>query len=258
MTISARSRKLLWGRSGSRCAICRRELIMAETLVDDESIIGDECHIVSAVSGGPRYDPSFPQERVHDYSNLLLLCKVHHKLIDDQELEYTAFRLSKLKAAHEEWVAEKLDSSGSHTRPLHIRQVPENTPKFLSRICSGKELLGIVTNAFAFALHYDSLRNETEEELVFNFVENAKDWGELGLDSMRDKMHAARCLDEEIKELEQAGFWVFGVREKQILEGGKDPSIEWPVAHVQVLRNSNPEIIRLDDRAEQSKKVYNE
>lgn len=254
MTISARSRKLLWGRSGSRCAICRRELIMAETPVDDESIVGDECHIVSAVSGGPRYDPSFPQKRVHDYSNLLLLCKIHHKLIDDQELEYTAIRLSKLKAMHERWVDEQLDSSASHTRPLRTRQLPENTPKFLGRICSGKELLNIVTNAFAFAPHYDSLRNETEEELVSNFLENTKDWGELGLESMRDRMHAARCLDKEIKELEQAGFWVFGVREKQILEGGSSPEIEWPVAHVQVLRNTNPEIIRLDDSVKQSKK----
>ena len=101
MTILARSRKLLWGRSGSRCAMCRRELIMAGTTVDDESIIGDECHIVSGVSGGPRYDPDFADEKVDDYSNLLLLCKVHHKLIDDQELEYTASRLTKLKASHE-------------------------------------------------------------------------------------------------------------------------------------------------------------
>ena len=57
---------------------------MAGTPVDDELIVGDECHIVSAVSTGPRHDPEFPREKLNDHANLLLLCKVHHKLIDDQ------------------------------------------------------------------------------------------------------------------------------------------------------------------------------
>ena len=59
---------------------------MAGTPVDDESIVGDECHIVSAVSTGPRHDPEFPREKLNDHANLLLLCKVHHKLIDDQSI----------------------------------------------------------------------------------------------------------------------------------------------------------------------------
>ena len=255
MTISARSRKLLWGRSGSRCAMCRRELIMEGTPVDNESIIGDECHIVSAVSGGPRYDPDFAHEKVNDYSNLLLLCKVHHKLIDGQELEHTASHLTKLKARHENWVSEQLDSSGSRRRPLQIRQVPQNTPAFLQRIRSGKELLVIVTNACAYAPHYDDLQYETEDELVASFLQDTQDWGELGLQSVSDRMYAARSLDEHIRELERAGFWVFGYREQQILEGGTDPETDWPVAHVRVLRDSNPEIILVDDCAKQSPKI---
>ena len=228
---------------------------MAGTTVDDESIIGDECHIVSGVSGGPRYDPDFADEKVDDYSNLLLLCKVHHKLIDDQELEYTASRLTKLKASHEKWVSEQLGSSGSRTRPLQTRQVSQNTPEFLQRIRSGKELLAIVTNACAYAPHYDDLRNETEDELVASFLQDTQDWGELGLQSVSDRMPAARSLDERIRELERAGFWVFGCREQQILEGGTGPETDWPVAHVRVLRNSNPEIILVDDCAKQSPKT---
>ena len=59
---------------------------MAGNPVDDDSIIGDECHIVSAATNGPRYDPDFPDDQLDDYSNLLLLCKVHHKLIDDHKI----------------------------------------------------------------------------------------------------------------------------------------------------------------------------
>ena len=250
MTISARSRKLLWGRSGSRCAMCRRELIMDGTPVDDESIIGDECHIVSPVFSGPRHDPEFPREKVNDHPNLLLLCKVHHKQIDDQQSEYTASRLAKIKANHEKWVSEQLASSRSRTRPLRVRRVAENTPAFLQRIRSGKELLDIVTNACAFAPHYDDLRNDAEDELVASFLQDAQDWGELGLESVRDRMRAARSLDEHVGELERAGFWIFGYREKQILEGGTGPDTDWPVAHIQVLRDTNPEIIILGDSSE--------
>ena len=247
MTISAHNRKLLWGRSGSRCAMCQCELIMPGTSVDDESIIGDECHIVSPVSGGPRHDPEFPREKLNNYANLLLLCKVHHKLIDDQWSEYTASRLAKKKANHEKWVSEQLDSSHSRTRGPRFRRVAENTPAFLQRIRSGKELLDIVTNACAFAPHYDDLRNETEDDLVAGFLQDAQDCGELGLEFVHDRMRAARSLDEHIGELKRAGFWVFGYREEQILEGRTGLDTDWPIAHIQVLRDTNPEIIVLGD-----------
>ena len=227
--------------------MCRRELIMAGTPVDDESIVGDECHIVSAVSSGPRHDPEFSREKLNDHANLLLLCKVHHKLIDDQQSEYTASHLAKIKTDHEKWVSEQLDSSRSRTRPLRVRRVAENTPAFLRRIRSGKELLDIVTNACAFAPHYDDLHNEDEDELVAGFLQDAQDWGELGLESVRDRMRAARSLDEHIEELEREGFWVFGCREDQTLEGGTGPDTDWPIAHIQVLRDTNPEIIVLGD-----------
>ena len=223
---------------------------MGSTPVDDESIIGDECHIVSPVFGGPRHDPEFPQEKLNDHANLLLLCKVHHKLIDDQQSEFTASRLVKIKASHEKWVSKQLDSSHSQTRPLRVRRVAESAPVFLQRIQSGKELFDIVTNACAFAPYYDDLRDEAEDELVAGFLQEAQDWGELGLDSVRDRMHAARSLDDHIGELERAGFWIFGYRENQVLEGGSSPDSDWPVAHIHVLRDANPEIIILGDPSE--------
>lgn len=243
MTISARTRKLLWGRSGNRCAMCRRELIMPGTPVDDESIIGDECHIESARSGGPRHNPEFGQGNLDDYANLLLLCKVHHKLIDDQASEYSSSRLVKIKASHEKWVSEQLDAHGSRKRQLRIRRVAKDEPAFLPRIRSGKELFDIVNNACDFAPHYDELRDCAEDELVAGFLQEVQDWGELGLDSVSDMMRAARSLDYDIEELERLGFWVFGYREQFILEGGTGPNNDWPVAHVRVLRNTNPEII---------------
>lgn len=79
MAVSDRTRKILWARSGNRCAICRRPLVISKTAEDADSVVGEECHIVSALPKGPRYDPAAPQTLLDDVHNLLLLCSVHHK-----------------------------------------------------------------------------------------------------------------------------------------------------------------------------------
>ena len=62
MAISEKTRKLLWGRSGNRCAICRVELTTTETEDKGKVVIGDECHINARNPGGPRYDPTLPEK----------------------------------------------------------------------------------------------------------------------------------------------------------------------------------------------------
>lgn len=108
MTISLRSHKMLWGRAANRCAICKLELVVSATETDDEAVIGDECHIVAESQDGPRGNYPLAVEQRNKYSNLILLCKVHHKLIDDQSNTYTVEKLNSLKAEHEKWVQESL------------------------------------------------------------------------------------------------------------------------------------------------------
>ena len=252
MTISQHTRKLLWGRSGSRCAICKRELIIESTTDDNESIVGDECHIVSAATNGPRYNKKFPVEKENDFSNLILLCKVDHKMVDDQVNEYSASKLIKIKKDHEKWVSKQLDLKNAKLGRGRIGQIPGEQLDFLFRIRSGKDLLDIVLGACVFASNYDELYDDKDFELVAEFLQNALNWGELGeFDTLREKMEVARTFDKEIRKLENAGFLVFGGREKQILGGGEEPDIDWPVAHVRVLHKSNPDIIFLDDNIEQ-------
>ena len=74
-----------------------------------------------------------------------------------------------------------------------------------------------------------------------------QDWGELGLESVRDRMRAARSPDGHIEELEREGFWVFGCREEQILEGGTGRDTDCLPAHIQVLCDTNPGIIILGE-----------
>ena len=87
MSITDKTRKLLWGQSGNRCAYCRTLLTMDKTAFDDHSIVGDECHIVSRAKDGIRWEENL--EDLDSYENLILLCKNHHKLVDDQPNFYS-------------------------------------------------------------------------------------------------------------------------------------------------------------------------
>ena len=110
MSISLKTHKLLWGRSGNKCAFedCRNDLIADETETDDESIIGDEAHIVGKSSDGPRGDSDLDKDSRDKYDNLILLCRKHHKIIDDQYNFYTIEKLREIKLNHEKWISESL------------------------------------------------------------------------------------------------------------------------------------------------------
>lgn len=101
---------MLWGRSGNRCAMpeCRIELVMDMSETDDESLIGEECHIIAKKPKGPRGDKNYPVNKIDKYDNLILMCRNHHKIIDDNPSNYPVEDLKALKYDHEVWIKEKL------------------------------------------------------------------------------------------------------------------------------------------------------
>lgn len=111
MTISLKTRKMLWGRSANRCSMpdCRRQLVEDESETDDPSIVGEEAHIVASEKNGPRGTYDLPADKRDYYDNLILLCNIHHKIIDDQPLKYGVEELRKIKENHINWVNLNLD-----------------------------------------------------------------------------------------------------------------------------------------------------
>lgn len=134
MSITSKSRKELWAKSGNRCAICKKELVNQISEEDGSYIIGDECHIISSSIDGPRYKPGL--EDYDSYDNLLLLCKNHHREIDENCTSYSEELLHYIKTAHENWVKETLENSTKENF-----NIPK--PRFIRRILSGKELMDI-------------------------------------------------------------------------------------------------------------------
>lgn len=103
MTISNRTRKILWSRAAGRCSFpdCEIELTEDGGTEGPDSIIGEEAHIRARNNGGPRFDESLTSLDINANSNLILLCRNHHKLVDDQPERFTVEWLSDCKRAHE-------------------------------------------------------------------------------------------------------------------------------------------------------------
>ena len=247
MAITDKTRKILWGRSGNRCAICKGELVVDATTTDDESVVGDECHIISSRPSGPRYDDSFPQEKLDTYQNLILLCRVHHKMVDDQDESYTVDILRQMKANHEVLVSHRL-ADAPKPKPIKFRRVRQNIPAYLARLTTGKEVLSLVTSAYGFSMNHDELKSQEETDLVGSFFQTLRDLADLGDDlEPADRVNAAFDLTGSLEQLEKVGFFVFGGREVQLLEGGieTEPS-DWPIAILHVLRKDNDAIIHVN------------
>ncbi len=60
--------------------------------------MGDEAHIVARSRGGPRAGGGLAEADLDAYDNMILLS--HHKVVDDQPLEYTRERLTLREAVH--------------------------------------------------------------------------------------------------------------------------------------------------------------
>lgn len=244
--ISDKNRKILWGRSGNRCAICKKELVVDSTDRDNEAVVGDECHIISSQQNGPRHDHSFPQDNLDSYENLILLCRNDHKMVDDQEATFTTDILRQMKSNHEVWVSERLTEQ-QRPKPPKFRRIKQNIPNHLVRLSTGKEVLDLVSGAAAFSMNYDKLNSQDEVDIIGQLFQEVSDWGDI-IDEVEPsaRVRVAYELTQLLHNLENKGFFVFGGREVQLLEGGiMNEPMNWPIAIIQVLRKENRKIIHL-------------
>lgn len=112
------TRVAIWGRAGGRCSDpeCRRTLTCRPDEAADPSLVGEVCHIKAKSPGGPRYDENYPDEFREAYDNLLLMCRIHHKIIDDHPEIYSIEKLRALKIDHETWVDSQLSGTEKDAR----------------------------------------------------------------------------------------------------------------------------------------------
>ena len=119
--------KRLFAVSGNRCAFPGCDL----PLVDEASgkVTGRICHIKADSPGGPRYDPGQSEEERHGFGNLVLMCPLHHDVIDSNVETYTVERLLEIKARHEARYA-----GGAEPSDAIVRQFLPQFAELLERL----------------------------------------------------------------------------------------------------------------------------
>lgn len=216
---------------------------------DRESIVGDECHIVSGAPNGPRHDATIGQDVIDSLGNLILLCRVHHKLVDDQPETFTASTLYQLKANHERWVKEKL-SRPQEPEPVRIVRSRAEIPTHLILVTSAKGLLDLASGCHSRYDDYPDDLSNTELDCVGSFLQNLTDWVDLGLYEPHERIDAQKSLAESMLELDRVGLRVYVAREKQQLRGGVGAPSAFYALHIRIVRRDDPSQIQLSADSE--------
>lgn len=101
--IPERVKLQLWGKAAGRCEYegCNQALWL-DALTKVEFNSAYLAHIIADRPDGPRGDPVLSEQLKRDASNLMLICDVHHRLIDHEDVAgHSVERLRSMKASHE-------------------------------------------------------------------------------------------------------------------------------------------------------------
>jgi hypothetical protein len=178
-------------------------------------VVGDEAHIVARSPDGPRGGQLDPAA-LDEYDNLILVCKTHHKVVDDQHETFTADFLRTLKRVPEQWVRDRLEeTSDSHT--------------VVRRLSDGRAVWALLDGALSMSV--ESLDEGTPEvdealaDLSDAFLQLLNDYLDVIPDIHIQGMSAIRQAQRTLGELLEHGLVVLGGR--RTLAVGGEP---WPDA----------------------------
>lgn len=157
MKLTDKERKCLWAKAGNRCSYCYKGDICGQSLVvsagEKDVVVGEECHIIGDNPGSARYSPDCPNR--DSYDNAILLCSVHHKMVDDNPDAYTVATLQGMKGDHEATV-----SASSATT------VVANS-EFITEVSDADRAVGMeVTKAASFTNVRSTLKASNVKEAI--------------------------------------------------------------------------------------------
>jgi hypothetical protein len=242
VSISDKTRKILWVKAGGRCSVCQQQLVTdAEAAEDEPSVFGEECHIVARSPGGPRAGKI---EDPDGYNNLILLCRKHHKQVDDQPAHFTVERLRQVKRDHE-----AREAARSGPGPVRLVNDPtKKTPKVLTICFTGEVLWSHLSGSYSMYPSWPAGLDDAQSDVVDGLLDELGDWLHVSSEmSYSEGRKAVRGLTEHIKELADLGLLV-GVRQRYLLlTGGVDAEpVAWRAFEIEFHRASEAELADVD------------
>lgn len=123
MAMRSKEIKLLWGKSGGRCAFenCMEELSQGSV------VLGEQAHVIARSELGPRGISDVKVDSRDTYKNLILLCGHHHTIIDKDPKTYSIAVLQEMKLRHERWIYDQLSRGARWSTKLaqvHYLNIP--------------------------------------------------------------------------------------------------------------------------------------
>lgn len=111
------TRRLLYAKSGNKCAMCQETLIF-----DDCSNTSEICHIEAVNEDGARYNPNSTDDYINSYDNLILLCPRCHKIVDSPQNQphYSVDYLKSLKKKHEDNINNLIEAGVAISCPIIV------------------------------------------------------------------------------------------------------------------------------------------
>ena len=227
--------KRLFAVSGNCCAFpkCFSTLVDPPTGKVTERI----CHIKARKPGGPRYDAFQLEEQRHGFDNLLLLCAIHHDVIDDDPESYTVDRLNKIKAQHESNNA-KVAEPNEEIAKQFIANISDNTLTHSSIIFSQNQMGGQVAHSIQnIGLQPRQLEQTTTNTLVAELQKYPAE--AVVLTCIMGDTEGYQLATDLKQVLEQCGWQVNGVNQAIFASPMKGLFIEVPAVRpsVEILMN---------------------
>lgn len=130
--ISEKNKFLLWGKAGGRCQYrgCNK-CMYEDNLTKAEFNQAYIAHIVADSQNGPRGDLKRSELLADDLKNLMLLCDIHHRLVDKHDVDgHPESLLIEMKREHEDRIKRIVDIApnlDSHI-VIYKANIGEHTP----------------------------------------------------------------------------------------------------------------------------------
>lgn len=190
------------------------------------------------------------------YENAIPLCFNCHAEVrqyDPKHPKGIKFTEKELIMHRDEWYrkvkqgVDKENEKKERIEPLKILHQKDYQNIMLHKIDEGKQLISYIDGTCGISYNEETQTLE-EVKLVGEFVQYVKeimDFDDL-IDEPYDRIMSGFNLTQSIKELDDAGFWVFAGKENQKLVGGiGDPTL-FPVLIMRIVRKDSSEIIKMD------------